>query len=214
MGKLDHEYSIVGGYNRSKIGHWIGGISVLVSSIVVSLVLFLIDVAKRLGFNDTIPPLILWPIGAGTIYVALYWFFESRFWRNRYVNAALKVPDVEGTWQIEGQKLREDGSIELEWSGSLTIVQSWDFIRIYLKTATSESDSISAAMMYDKSIGYKLMYTYRNRPKADQPHLAAHNGYAELLFDPQLRVAEGDYFNGRGRYSYGTMKLTKVDHGA
>ncbi|WP_212532049.1 hypothetical protein, partial [Escherichia coli] len=72
MAKLDHEYSVVGGYNRSKIGHWIGGISVLVSSVVVSAVLFLIDLAKRFGFSDTIPPLIFWPMGAGTIYVALY----------------------------------------------------------------------------------------------------------------------------------------------
>ena len=210
MGKLDHEYSVVGGLNRAKIGHWIGGISVLVSSAVVTTVLLLVDLAKKLGFSKGIPELILWPIGAGTIYLILYWFFESRFWRSKYVNFVLKVPDIEGTWSCEGQKLRDDGSPELNWSGTMTIVQSWDFIRIYLKTSSSESDSVSAALLYDKAIGYKLMYSYRNRPNAAQPHLAAHNGYAELLFNPQLTTAEGDYFNGRGRYSYGTMKLTKV----
>jgi hypothetical protein len=87
-------------------------------------VLLLIDLAKHFGFKDIIQPLILWSTGTGTIYVALYRFFESQFWRNKYINGALKVPDVEGTWQIEGHKLREDGSIELEWSGSMTIVKS------------------------------------------------------------------------------------------
>ena len=137
--------------------------------------LLLIELAKHFGFNDIIPPLVLWPIGAGTIYVALYRFFESQFWRNKYINGALKVPDVEGTWQIEGHKLREDGRIELEWSGPMTIVQSWDSIRIHLKTANSESDSISAAIICDKSIGYNLIYTYQNCPEADQTHLAALN---------------------------------------
>jgi hypothetical protein len=68
--------------------------------------------------------------------------------------------------------------------------------------------------VYDKSIGYNLMYTYRNRPKADQTHLAALNNYAEFLSNLQLRTAEGDYIYGWARYSYGMMKLTKVDHGA
>lgn len=210
VGKLDHEYSIVGGFNRSKVGHWIGGISVLVSSVVVTTVIFLVDIAKKLGFSNGLPELILWPIGAGTIYVALYWFFESRFWRNKYMHLALKVPDLEGTWKCTGEKLDSNGNVELVWYGSITIVQSWDYIRIYLKTDNSESDSISAALRYDRSIGFKLMYTYMNRPKAGQTQLSAHNGYAELLFDNNLQSAEGDYFNGRGRYSYGRMKLAKV----
>jgi len=48
------------------MSRWIGGISVLVSS-----VLLLIDLEKHFGFNDIIPPLVLWSIGAGTIYVVL-----------------------------------------------------------------------------------------------------------------------------------------------
>jgi hypothetical protein len=83
-----------------------------------------------------------------------------------------------------------------------------------LKTGDSGSDSISAALLYDESIGYRLMYTYKNQPRLDRPHLATHTGYAELLFDTKIKTAEGDYFNGRGRYSYGTISLTRTKDGA
>jgi len=96
----------------------------------------------------------------------------------------------------------------------MTIVQSRDSIRIHLKTANSESDSISAAIICDKSIGYNLIYTYQNCPESDEMHLAALNNCDQFLFNLQLRTEEGDYYYGRARYSYGMMKLTKVDHSA
>jgi transposase-like protein len=37
-----------------------------------------------------------------------------------------------------------------------------------------------------------------------------HRGSAELLFAHDLKTAEGDYFNGHGRYTYGTLKLRRV----
>ncbi|NTZ32437.1 hypothetical protein G7Z95_06000 [Citrobacter freundii] len=35
-------------------------------------------------------------------------------------------------------------------------------------------------------------------------------GFAELIFDKSLTTADGEYFNGRGRNTFGTMKLRKL----
>ncbi|WP_342154673.1 hypothetical protein [Methylorubrum sp. SB2] len=210
MSKLSHEYSVIGGFNRAKVGHSIGVVSAIISSGVVTLFLLLVQIAKYFGYGERIPALILWPLGAATIYAGIYWYFEKHGWKISAVSSFLKVPNLDGKWHCKGRKLNPDGSVELEWTGVLTIVQSWDQIRLYLKTGDSGSDSISAALLHDASIGYKLMYTYKNQPRPDKPHLAPHTGYAELLFDPDLKSAEGDYFNGRGRYSFGTMELSRM----
>lgn len=210
MSKLSHEYSVLGGMNRAKVGHSIGAVAAIISSTVITIVLGLVQTAKHYGYGERIPSLILWPLGAGTIYVALYWYFNRHAWKNVRLSSVLKVPNLEGTWRCLGRKLESDGTTELEWHGILTVVQSWDEIRLNLKTDKSNSDSISAALLYDETIGYKLMYTYKNEPRADQPALSAHTGYAELIFKLDLSSAEGDYFNGRGRYSFGTMQLVRA----
>ena len=39
--------------------------------------------------------------------------------------------------------------------------------------------------------------------------MSPHVGYAELAFQEDLRGAEGDYFNNRGRTTFGKMTLTR-----
>jgi hypothetical protein len=34
-------------------------------------------------------------------------------------------------------------------------------------------------------------------------------GFSELVFSKDLVSAEGEYFNGHGRYTFGTMHLTR-----
>ena len=82
-------------------------------------------------------------------------------------------------------------------------------IRVGLKTAQSGSDSIAAALICDNADGYRLLYNYRNRPKIGEVNLAAHLGFAELHFAKSLQTAEGEYFNGHGRYTFGTMHLER-----
>lgn len=53
------------------------------------------------------------------------------------------------------------------------------------------------------------MYSDRNEPRVGEPSLNAHIGYCEMQFTKSLRDAEGDYFNARGRGTFGRMKLTK-----
>jgi hypothetical protein len=56
------------------------------------------------------------------------------------------------------------------------------------------------------------MYHYRNEPKASAPQdMRPHRGFAELTFSPNGKVANGEYFNGVGRPTFGTMSLEKLD---
>jgi len=55
------------------------------------------------------------------------------------------------------------------------------------------------------------MYHYKNQPRLNAPELSAHHGFAELTFLADGRTASGEYFNGRGRNSFGTMTLRRGD---
>ena len=40
--------------------------------------------------------------------------------------------------------------------------------------------------------------------------LKSHRGFAEIVFNKSLDAGEGEYFNGHGRYTFGTMKLKRA----
>jgi len=202
----NHEYTVLGGLNRARIGHTIGVVSALISSAVVAGVLGLVNVAKWAGLGEDVPPLILWPIGAGTIYGVLYWLFDRHIWKWSRLAGLLRVPNLAGKWRCVGASINADGASHGEWRGEITIAQSWDRIRVRMTTPQSASNSISASLAYDETAGFRLMYNYRNEPKINEPELRSHSGFAELTFNPTLKTAEGEYFNGHGRYTFGTMR--------
>lgn len=204
---LEHEYALLGGFNRSHLGRWLGVFSAAVSSVMVFLVLAAVDLARLLGVSVNLPPMALTLVGAGTVYAAVYWLFDTQVWKVPFVGALLKVPNLAGKWSCEGEGL--DQKPHVKWSGTLTIVQSWDRIRVHLVTTQSESHSVAAALLYDAAAGYRLMYHYRNAPKVGEDALAPHHGFAELVFAPGERAASGEYFNGRGRNTFGRMRLTR-----
>jgi len=84
-------------------------------------------------------------------------------------------------------------------------------IRVYLNTGQSSSRSKSASLVKEPGRGYVLMYSYQNEPKLGEPELRTHVGYCELQLDEDISSAEGDYFNNRGRVTFGRMKLIKKD---
>lgn len=122
---------------------------------------------------------------------------------------ALKVPNISGTWDCIGNTLNTDGSIKHNWQAEITIVQSWDKLRIRLVTTTSGSSSISAALAHDSVDGFVLLYHYRNDPKVGATGLASHMGCSVMTIAKSLESATGDYFTGRGRNNFGTMIWTK-----
>lgn len=206
---MEHEYSVLGGLNRAAIGRYLSIISALVSSTIGAAVLWAVDLAKRFGWADQVPPLIFWPLTAGVIYVGLYWCFDTRVWKLPTLAKLLKVPDLAGAWHCDGQTVNPDKTPGYRWEGEVTIVQSWDKLRVRLRTKQSGSNSIAAALVYDQADGFRLLYNYKNDPKIGEAELAAHRGSAELIFSHDLQSAEGEYFNGHGRYTFGTMRLTR-----
>jgi phosphate/sulfate permease len=206
---MEHEYSVLGGLNRAAIGRYLSIAASLIASVIGAGTLALVNIAERLGITNNIPALILWPVTAGIIYTALYWWFESRVWKQPKLAALLQVPDLAGTWHCEGQTINADKSLGKKWGGEVRIVQSWDKLRIRLKTKQSGSNSIAAALLSDQADGYRLLYNYKNDPNIDEPELVSHRGSAELLFSHDLKTASGEYFNGHGRYTFGTMKLLR-----
>lgn len=181
--------------------------SALVSALLVFLLLSAVDVAARLGWPVNLPPAALSLIGAGSVYLALYFLFDRFAWKFGPVGRALKIPNLAGTWQCEG--LRTEKAPPVPWTGTITITQSWDRVRVHLKTAKSGSNSVAAALVCDPVGGHSLMYHYKNEPKQGQAKLKAHHGFAEIVFNADGRTAYGEYFNGRGRNTFGEMRLTR-----
>lgn len=206
---LDHEYALLGGVNRAKIGRYLATLAATVSAVLVFLLLTLVDIASWLGWPFTLPPVAFSLIGAGAIYALLYAMFDDYVWKWSRISKLLRVPDLSGRWRCDGQSINSDGSLGVTWQGEVIVVQSWDRIRVRLKTATSASNSIAAALTYDAADGYRLLYNYQNEPKVTEPELRPHRGFADLLFTHDCASAEGNYFNGAGRYTYGTMTLKK-----
>lgn len=206
---MNHEYSVLGGINRARIGQILGALAAAISSALVAILLAAVHLAKLLGFGGYIPAVLLPPIGAGVVFTVLYWFFDRHAWKLPWLTEALGVPDLSGQWRVDGQTLNPDKSPSFVWAGDITIVQSWDRIRVRLKTHQSGSNSITAALVRDEADGYRLFYSYRNDPRADQVELNSHRGWAEITFNRSLTEGDGEYFNGLGRFTFGTMKLMR-----
>jgi len=207
---MDHEYVVLGGVNRAQVGRYLTRTASVVSGLLVWLLLQLVDLAKTFGIGVNLPPVVLSLVGAGAVYGGLYLLFRKWMWRLPWVMRWLKVANLAGTWACEGSPFPREGSLAKEWTATVTITQDWDRFRVHLKTAQSSSNSIVAALTCDPIEGFVLLYSYRNEPKPGEDELSVHRGFARLVFDKHLKRAEGDYFNGDGRHSSGTMILRRT----
>lgn len=205
----DHEYSVMGGANRAKVGRHLSFAASVVSGGLVFVILHVVDLAKKFGWNVNVPPTVLSLAGAGAVFGFLYWVLNKWAWKWYGVGTWLKVPVLSGTWDCEGKSLAADGTTRFDWRGEVKIAQSWDKLRIRLTTDTSGSNSISAALAHDSFDGVVLLYHYRNDPRPEAPELRTHTGCSVMTIATDLGSATGEYFTGRGRMTFGTMTWTK-----
>jgi hypothetical protein len=205
-----HEYSVIG-LNRTAIGRYLGTAAGLMASIAAILITIGFDLAKRLGFSDGGVSLALFPLNAATFYFLGHLAFNNWIWRRKSIQAILGVPDLSGDWDCQGSTRDDDGNATYEWSATVTITQTWEKIRVYLNTGQSSSRSKSASLVKEPGRGYVLMYSYQNEPRIGEPELRAHVGYCELQLSEGLDAAEGDYFNNKGRITFGRMKLVRKE---
>jgi len=206
----EHEYALLGGINRSRVGRYLNLIAATVSATVVFILLTAVDFAKRLGIPANLPPVVLSLVGAASVFTMLYWLFDRYAWRWSKLSQLINVPDLRGEWHCDGQTINPDLSLGYVWEGKVTIVQSWDKIRVRLATMQSGSNSVAAALLCDEVDGYRLFYHYMNDPNIGEPNLNSHRGFAELVFSKDRKSGKGEYFNGHGRYTFGTLTLRKI----
>lgn len=155
-----------------------------------------------------------WALGSVSamgVFTVLYLLFDRVVWKWRWARRILLVPDLNGTWRCDGKTLFKNGAPnEAEWSGTVTIRQSWSRIRIVLTTGKSASHSIAASIFQEAGSGFRLIYHYDNKPGLGELELARHCGLCNLLFDETVVSATGEYFTDKDRMTAGTMNLTRT----
>jgi hypothetical protein len=203
----DHEYSIVG-HSRTSIGRYLGTVAALIVSTVAAAGIGLANLAGAVGLPAWIQTLVAVPVSAGVTYWVVHFLFNKFGWRA--LAWLSQVPDIDGTWDCLGTTFDADGEIKFEWKAVVTISQSWEKIRVNLKSKQSGSNSVTAALVPEPDKSWTLFYSYLNDPKIGEAELQRHSGYAEIQFSAGLKHGDGSYFNGRGRGTFGRMKLTRT----
>jgi hypothetical protein len=136
--------------------------------------------------------------------------FTRRLWRLRIVRriVPVKTPDLNGMWLA--QLVSSDDDHGRLHEGIIEIRQDWTRISIELRTDESRSWSTVATVATRPGGPIELCYQYMNEPLAGAPtELHAHRGTATLMLTPDGTVLEGEYYTGRDRQSYGTLRLER-----
>jgi hypothetical protein len=113
---------------------------------------------------------------------------------------------LEGIWDVRGTTAPEKGGYE--WQAVLTIKQTWSEISVVLRTTQSSSGSTAATLAVEPDGRLRLLYNYTNQPRPLQVQLGIHQGFGDVLFEPEKETALAFYHNGRGRDTFGEMELS------
>lgn len=120
----EHEYTLLGGVNRAKVGRYLALVSAGVSGAITFFVLAPVDVARRFHLPINLPPEVLSLIGAGSVFGVLYWVLNRYAWRWVGIAQWLNVPNLAGEWTCNGETIEVDGTVKYAWQGALTITQT------------------------------------------------------------------------------------------
>jgi hypothetical protein len=208
VGMVSHEYSIAD-HNRAVVGRWLFWGALVLAGTAAWAIIELADIGRLMGFDEAWADKLLPLVTAGTLFPAGHYAANHWAWKARWVRQLFGIPNLNGMWDCRGVTLNQDGSTQYEWGAAIEISQTWEKIFVRLKTAQSDSSSITAALIKLPSGSFKLIYTYRNAPRLGEPELHQHAGCCELEFNAAKDRAEGEYFNNRGRTTFGRMTLTR-----
>jgi len=195
-----HDYAIFG-HDRAAIGRWLGFISIAAAGGIAQILAISANLSGIDAFSKA-------TITTGIVYFALHWVFNKWVWKIPII----EIPDINGTWELLGRTLNDDGTTKYDWEGSIGIEQNWKNILIHLKTKNSQSESYTATLSkrFGPTGGWILSYSYRNEPELEQSHeLNPHKGYCEVEFDKELTIGKASYFNSAGRKTFGVMDLKR-----
>jgi hypothetical protein len=159
-------------------------------------------------------PLLWWlEVPSVVGFYGLYFkIFDVRLWRADVLRTVglIKVPDLSGCWKGAGESLYDDSGTRTPFDCEITIEQRWTTLRVSLSTKTSRSVShIGALLVTGKSPS--LTYEYLNEPRAVAvSSMNMHRGVARLEATSSSEL-DGDYYSGRGRRTFGTLRLRRVE---
>ena len=136
----------------------------------------------------------------------IYFIFNKWLWRIPQLKAlGFCIPDLRGEWI----GIIRPGTWEIdELECKVTIRQDWERIAIVMETENSKSQSEMAFFNTRSAEGVSLCYLYKNNPKSPTVQsMNMHQGTASLVIKEQ--VLEGYYYTGRGRQTFGDLRLKR-----
>jgi len=160
--------------------------------------------------TNLVPPWWVDVPSAFGLYGILYRSFDVHVWRNSFLRqmGIVSTPNLNGIWRGYLTSSFDQHANELQ--ASARIVQTWTGIKITLKTGSSVSQSIVAALSVEASSEATLSYEYLNEPLPNaNPSMQMHRGFARLGISGVNTTLDGVYFSGRGRQNYGHLHLQK-----
>lgn len=179
------------------------GVPIVIAIISIGVTLLFLYVIQT--FKITIPWWVDTPSVMG-FYGILYTLYDRVLWRQQIGNIRLSnIPDVRGVWAGE---LTSSYNNETKIDIVFYIHQTWSKIAIRTETITSTSFTTMAALNTDESLDPGLKYEYLSEPGAfATPTMQIHKGFGHLQLSIDGRMLTGSYYTGRGRQTYGTIKL-------
>lgn len=210
---MEHEYSILD-HDRGKIFLYIGTVITLLAGAYAAGVGFIAQAMTKLAPHiwGFVPK----ALDVGLAFSLVYLGFNKWFWKTPLCRWIFSYRDVSGTWRVDGTTLGPvealDNGQHRRWQATLIISQEWTRLSVCQRRPDNSISESRSAALQCKGDQTLLMYSYNNDPTIEARQgdgLESHVGYCEILFDADGRTARGTYFNNLGRFTHGSMRLTK-----
>lgn len=165
-------------------------------------------IVSNLAIRIGIPTGITFPLSFGATLALFYSLFDHVVWR--WFKILHKLPDLQGIWDAEGQSCYKDPETgqHYKFQMEVRIRQTFSRIEVYTETEQSTSRSFMASIELHHAVPV-FRYGFENTPKSlANDELQRHAGMMDLRITERNRL-EGDYFSGKHRLRFGTLKLTR-----
>lgn len=138
-------------------------------------------------------------ISAPAIYTILYFNFDKKLWKMKYVKKLLGIPNLNGEWVGKAKSSIGDNA---EYTMKLEVEQTWSkisFIASFPDT-NSKSESNCASFFVEANGNIKVGFGFINRSR--EVNSQQYDGYNILELDSE-NVISGRYFNNRDSIALG-----------
>ena len=144
-----------------------------------------------------------------SVYGIVYRLYDRHGWKWRLRGFRFsEIPDYSGSWFGELNSNHGEGT---KIHGMIHVHQTWTDLCVEFESQTSRSYSVMAAANVTPGPTAGLTFQYTNAPRHGAIEtMNAHVGLNHLRLLPDGKTLEGDYFSGRGRQTFGSMKLVRI----